>query len=108
MAAIIARLSAANWARKQRNRDKRKIPPEKSNRILPPFDQCYDPEKVDGRFSHKGSQARAPYSSCKVLVRQLSGSRQAVVGKGYQIQSISFLIIRAMQNCAPVIIQKHP
>jgi len=45
MAAIIARLSAANWARKQRNRDKRKIPPEKSNRILPPFDQCYDPEK---------------------------------------------------------------
>ena len=71
MAAIIARLSAANWARKQRNRDKRKIPSEKSNRILPPFDPCYDPEKVDGQFSHNGSR--------QAVVRQLSGSRQAVI-----------------------------
>ena len=84
MAAIIARLSAANWARKQRNRDKRKIPPEKSNRILPPFDQCYDPEKVDGQFSHKGSRqavVRQLSGSRLEVARQSSGSHQAVVRK---------------------------
>ena len=46
MAAIIAQLAAANRKRKQRNREHKTIPPEKSNRILPPFDPCYNPEKV--------------------------------------------------------------
>ena len=45
MAAIIAQLAAANRKRKARNREQKTIPPEKSNRVLPPFDPCYDPKK---------------------------------------------------------------
>ena len=96
MAAIIARLSAANWARKQRNRDKRKIPPEKSNRILPPFDQCYDPEKVDGQFSHKGS--------CQAIVRQLSGSRQAVAR---QLSGSRRAVIRLFSGSWETLLQNY-
>ena len=44
MAAIIAQLAAANRKRKARA----KLPtlaPEKSNRVLPPFDRCFDARK---------------------------------------------------------------
>ena len=44
MAAIIAQLAAANRKRKQRARLPT-LPPEKSNRTLPPFDRCFDARK---------------------------------------------------------------
>ena len=43
MAAIIAQLAAAN--RKRKARRKATLPPDKSNRTLPPFDPCFDPNK---------------------------------------------------------------
>lgn len=43
MAAIIAQLAAAN--RKRKMRVKTTLPPDKSNRVLPPFDPCFDPNK---------------------------------------------------------------
>ena len=43
MAAIIAQLAAANRARKKRA--KPILPPDKSNKSLPPFDPCFDPRK---------------------------------------------------------------
>ena len=44
MAGIIARMARANWERKKGNLGKRNLTSDKSNKVLPPFGERFDPD----------------------------------------------------------------
>ena len=69
MAAIIAQLAAAN--RKRKARRKHTLPPDKSNRTLPPFDPCFDPKKHN------------PYLRLKALVEHRNEVLKTARGNVY-------------------------
>ena len=67
MAAIIAQLAAAN--RKRKARRKTTLPPDKSNKNLPPFDRCFDPNKHN------------PYLRLKAIVEHRNEVMKTARGK---------------------------